>query len=407
VQGRGVLTKLFQRAGAVAVGTGFGQALVLLATPFLARLYSPAEFGSLALLVTVSNISMTVACLRYDIALQTSTGKDVEGLVVVSLVSAAATAVLCVAVALVLSGSHLPIARAAGLLDRPVLVGACVLLVGLHQATSAWMLRSGAYLGVAVMRLSQGGSFGVLAALPGPGLLWSHAVSFGGGLLGAWRILRKRRPPGSRSWTEAARAYRKFPLYSLPGALLDVVGYSMSTWVVASFYGRSAAGEMSQVQRIVGAPLMLMSISLGQILLRHTAELLHERGEIRRLLLRLLRVLAAVAVAALLLLWLAGKPMLALLLGSQWRVDREMIVLVGLSVFVRACVSPLSSALLSLRRFGLALSWQAAYFCSAALVMPWVATRLTFEGYVRFYAAHEAFFYGLYLLLILLAVRDE
>src|SRR5262249_7559278 len=123
--------------------------------------------------------------------------------------------------------------------------------------------------------------------------------------------------------------------------------------------------------------------------------------------LRLLRVMAVLAAVALGLLWLAGKPAIALMLGPRWHVEREMIVLLGLAVFVRACVSPLTSSLLTLRRFGLILSWPAVYFCSAAVLMPWVASKLPFAGYLRFYAAHETVFYAAYFGLILLATRNE
>jgi O-antigen/teichoic acid export membrane protein len=292
------------------------------------------------------------------------------------------------------------------LLLHPVLLGVCVTLVGVYQAGGAWLLRRGGYRAFAWMRLSQGGGFSTLALLPGLGLLWAHVVSFGGGVVVAVRALR-RRAGRDAPWTDVGRRHGKFPLLNLPGAVLDVVGYSMCVWVVASFYGRGSAGEYSQVQRLIGAPLMLISISLGQILLKHTAELMDDPTKLRLLLGRLLRVMAALATTALLALWGFGQPLLAWILGPKWHVTREMVVFLGVAVFVRACVSPLSTALLTLRRFGLILGWQSAYFCSAALLMPFVAARVPFNEYVRFYALHECAFYGAYLYLIFLAVRTE
>jgi O-antigen/teichoic acid export membrane protein len=127
----------------------------------------------------------------------------------------------------------------------------------------------------------------------------------------------------------------------------------------------------------------------------------------RQTLLRLLRAMLAVAVAALAVLWVAGAPIISLLLGPAWRIERETVLLLGLAVFVRATVSPLSASLVTLRRFGVALSWQGAYFASALLLMPWVAGRVSIRGYVAFYAAHELVFYGAYLLLIFRAVKPR
>ncbi len=399
-----MLRTLVKHVGVVALGTAIGQGAILVATPFLARAYTPPEFGTLALLMTVSNVAMTVACLRYDVALPSASKPEVRGLLIASGLSSIVMGMIAGGLALVFARSSVAVEIAGGLLDHPLLVGLCVALVGLYQATNAWFLSRGDYGRIAVMRVAQGGAFGALAAFPVFGLLGAHAVSFAGGLVGALGAVR-RTSARDAPWLEAALRYRKFPLYNLPGSVLDVVGYSLCVWVVTSHYGRSAAGEYTQIQRIIGAPLMLMSISLGQILLKGTAELAHAPAEMRRLLRRLLRMMAGLGAVALLGLSVLGEPLLAWILGAQWRVEREMVVLLGIAVFMRACVSPLSAALLTLRRFGLTLSWQAAYFCSAALLMPFVAGRAEFRDYVRFYALHELVFYGIYLYLIFFAVR--
>jgi len=378
--------------------------MVLLATPLLARLYPPADFGTLALLFTVGNLGMTAGCLRYDVAIPSAAAEDVRGLVVACLLSAMALGLAATAGAAWAAGMPWAVGHAADLLAHPVLLGACIALVGAYQAAGASLLRQGRFGGVAALRLSQGGSFGVMASFPPLGLLWAHALSFAGGLPGLWRILRE---PGRRPWREVASRYRQFPLLGLPGSLLDVVGSSLSIWVVASAFGRQAAGEYSQVQRLIGAPLLLLSLSLGQVLLKQTADLSSDRTRLRALLARLLIALVASSAVGLIVLAAVGAPLLRWILGPAWHVDRELVVLVAAAVFVRTCASPLSVVLLTLRRFRLALAWQAAYFLSASLLLPWVAAHVGFEAYVRFFAAHEATFYGAYLYLVFFALRER
>jgi O-antigen/teichoic acid export membrane protein len=398
-----MLASLVKRAGGVALGIAVGQGMVLLVTPYLARHYSPAEFGALALLMTVSNLSTAAACLRYDLALPSSKESETRGLLVTALVVAGAMAVLAAAVLAATSDGFLA-KHAGSLAKEPVLVGSCILLVGFHQATSAWMLGRGAFKSVAGMRLSQGAGFSLLSVIPGFGLLWAHVLSFGAGLIGLRPALTARRE-GEAPWCAVAWQNRQFPGLSLPGALLDVCGYSLCIWVIASFYGQAMAGNYSQIQRLTGAPLMLVSISLGQILLKQTADISSDRAALRHFLGRVLLGLAVLALAGLVFLWFFGQPIFARLLGAKWKVDREFILFVAVAVFVRACVSPLSSILVTLRRFKAALVWQMLYFCSASLLMPFVAARIGFERYILFYAAHECAFYGLYLLIIYRAIR--
>jgi len=400
-----VLAALIRRVGSVAIGTAVGQGLVLLVTPYLARHYSPEAFGTLALLMTVSNISTAVACLRYDLALPAAETPDTRGLLITALTVACAIGVLGFVLLATLSNSFLT-AQVGVLAQQPILVGTCICFVGFFQATTAWFLRRGAFRAVALMRLSQGAWFSVFAVIPCVGLLWAHVLSFGAGLLGL-RLALVPRKTTDVAWHEVALRYRHFPAVSLPGALLDVSGYSICIWVIATFYGQGTAGNYSQIQRLAGAPLMLMSISLGQILLKQTADLSSDRVALRRFLTRILRLMAALAVAGLVFLWFFGEPIVANLLGPQWNVNRRFLILVAIAVFVRACVSPLSAVLITLRRLGICLTWQALYFCSALLLMPLIAAWTKFEYFIFFYALHECVFYGFYLTLIYRTMRLE
>lgn len=397
-----MLGKLLSRASGVAIGTAAGQGLILLATPYLARRYTPEEFGALALLLTISNVSVAAGCLRYDLALPSAKPEDVRGLLVTALRWAFILGTAAGAGIFILA--HCGWARAAGpLLAHPFLVGICVTIVGCYQATAAWFLQQAHFARVAWLRFSQGTAFCVLAVLPAPGLGWAQALSFLGGSLGIIRALRPKTGKETKT-AVAARQYRQFPTLSLPGALLDVCGYSLCIWVIDLFYGHAVAGNYSQVQRLTGAPLMLLSMSVGQVLLKQTAELSADPAALRRFIHQLLRLLVAIAAVGLGLIWLWGEPLLHLALGPQWHVDRNFVTLIALAVFIRACVSPLSTVLITLRRFKRALVWQTLYFVSALALMPWVAGRLDFTHFVCFYATHEVVFYCFYLVLILRAL---
>lgn len=399
-----MLTALFQRAGWVAVGTAIGQGTILLATPFLAREYTPEQFGILALLLTISNVATAVACLRYDIVLPSAPDRDIRGLLLLCM-GGSFTLAMLTSFGIILLDDVPALAETLKPLGAmwPV-VAICIVLVGAFQAASALLLRLGAYRSVGVLRASQGVAFSTLGIISVLGLLWAHALSFLGGAAALRRL--HQRGPDDAGWVEVASKYKSLPALSLPGAILDVVGYALCLWTVVSFYGQAAGGELSQVQRLVGAPLMLASISLGQILLRHTAELKHDRRTLRQLLIRLLGVLAGMSVLAATLLFLAGKPVIDLMLGERWSISREFIMAASTAVFVRACVSPLSSVLITYRRFGLGLLWQGLYFASALLLFPRVAAVLSFEQFMLFYAAHETVHYGLYLGLIFYSLKE-
>lgn len=397
-----MVSKLAHRAGIVALGTAGGQGAILLATPWLARQYSPADFGALALMTTVSNTAMAVACLRYDLALPSAKDAESSGLLRVACVATLFTSCSFVLV----NAAYLLLAQgnAAAPFSLPLLGGLCVLAVGLHQAALGVATQQQAFAGLAFARFGQGVGFTLAALLTPLGLLWSHALSFLAALPLLRRLLSRRKQADEVSVRAVAYKHREFPLASLPGALLDVIGYSLCVWIVTRAYGAAAAGQYSQIQRLVGAPLMLMAISLGQVMLRHTADLAHDGLALRQLVKNVFKVLALVAAVGLFMLAMVGETVLGWMLGAQWRVDAAFVLPIALAVAIRACVSPLTTLLVTLRRFDLALRWQATYFLSALTVFRWASAKLPIDKFVLVYAAHEMIFYITYLLLVKAAI---
>jgi O-antigen/teichoic acid export membrane protein len=103
---------------------------------------------------------------------------------------------------------------------------------------------------------------------------------------------------------------------------------------------------------------------------------------------------------------LVGEPFLEWLLGDQWRVDASFVVPITVAVTVRACVSPISTLLISMRRFDIALIWQIIYFVSSVVVLSLAASNLDINGFVLVYAVHETVLYSIYVLFIAKAIRS-
>lgn len=391
-------------AGLLAIGTALGQGAVLLATPWLARVYSPEDFGRLALMLTVSNIATALACLRYDLALPAARDDLARPLRNVALLASLACA-LVVGIGLVAWQGVAP-GSLPSPLDQSALIALCVVLVGWQQAAVGWLIRLGAFSRVAMLRVTQGLGFVALALLPGASLAWAHALSFGLGLASLVG-LKQPTPATETGLLAAARQERSFPLMGLPGAALDVVGYSLCIWLITGAYGVQGAGEYSQIQRLLGAPMMLLATSLGQVLLRHTADLRHDADALRQTCRRVLRNLGGAAVLLVVAVGLVGEPMLKLLLGPQWLVEASFVLPIAAAVAVRACVSPLSTLLITLRRFDLALCWQAGYFVSAAVVLGLGSRSLPLADFVWLYCAHEVLQYAFYYLLIQYGIKTS
>lgn len=393
-----MILRLLQHAGWVTAGNILGQAVVLIATLWLARMYAPAEFGLFAVILVISNISVALASLRFDIAIPAASEEDARGLAALAVASVLATAVLATAAlwfANRITALSLPLVE-----GQPALILMTILTSGAFQILNAGLIREERFKAVGLLRGCQGLTFVALATVPAIGLSWAWALSFIWGAAVIPAAVSTARRLNTGMVAAILRRQWKLPLFSLPGAALDVIGYSMMIWVLVAVYGPSDAGTYSQLQRLLGGPLMLISISLGQVLLRQTADHAGDPQALRSLLSKVLLGLGGLVTLAVIAVAIFGARLLQIVLGEQWVVAPVMAVLITIAVGVRACVSPLSAALITQRRFGVGFIWQAIYFSSAVLLFPLMARRLEFHDFIAFYALHEAVLYALYLALI-------
>lgn len=389
-------------ASAVGIGTATGHGIILASTPWLASIYTPAEFGYLALLTSISNGAVSAACGRYDLALPAASKGEVPPLYQTAISVAVLFSLLSLFTFWLIDFAFSP-----SWFEKQsiLLVSTCILLVGIQQATIGVFTHDRRYSGIGLIRFAQGTGFVALASFTQVGLLAAHCFSFIWTLPAALRYLAKWWSPRA-SMVNAAKKHRDFPTLGLPGALLDVLGYSSCIWVVTYFYGATDTGHYSQIQRIIGAPMMLLAISFGQVLLRTNADHINNPDEIRKLLHKVLLIMTLIGATVIFAVALSGETMLQWILGPEWRTESSFTVPIAFAVCARACISPLSIVFITLRRFHTVLKWQTTYFCSSILLLSLIAANFKISFFVIAYAVHEALLYSLYYFLIRKTIRQ-
>jgi O-antigen/teichoic acid export membrane protein len=378
----------------IGLGYAVSQGTVLLATPWLARRFDAVEFGLLANLLSVSNIAINLGALRLDHAILVSDSDgDAQHLRDAALLLALLWGT-AIAGFLLLSGRWMAMGP-----DLPWLVGTTVLLVTATQAIAMVLMRRGRIRSVAVLRASQGVVFVALALTLDMGLGYCFALSWGLGALAflPWAVAR----PRLAMVASTVVRYGRFPLLGSIGSLMDVVGFSVAVWAMSTSYGLAECGRVTQAQRLVGAPMMLLALSLGHVLQRRWADdVLHGGHQVAPNFRRVFVVLASLAIAWVFVILLIGPQLARLVFGPGWIEDRWLLTALSAAVSVRAVVSPLSGLLIVRREFGRSVAWQAAYLVIALAVLPAAASRIDLHSFVWLYSGLEIFMYSVYFFVI-------
>jgi len=400
---------------ALMTGAVVAQAVPVLLSPVLTRIYDPQDFAAFALFMAVNSVISVVGAGRYDQAILLPQAEDdalnVGALAWIVLGTVCAVLVLLVA----LSYGSLPDRWMETLHgDWLYLLPAAVFITTSFQILANWNNRCARFPQLAMSRAAQGITGGIgqcglgYAGLNQLGLIWGWLA---GQAIGLWMLLRVNLasliegiPRISRRRLRAnAHCYRRFPLLSTWGCLFDSGGSMMVLLIVSHTFSATITGLFSFTLRVLAMPLFLISNALAQVLHQRIARLNNEdASSIRPYVLRAATVLTLIAVPFVTVLALYGVELFTFVFGAAWADAGRYAGLLSLAVGVRFIVSPLTVVLSLNHNVKSCVQWQVLYFFSVTTTL-WLGRHLPIEPFLKLYVAHELILFALYFAIIIKA----
>jgi O-antigen/teichoic acid export membrane protein len=344
-------------------GSAIGGFLALAATPLITRLYTPSEYGVLGVFASALSLFSVVAALRYDLAMPSAeSDNEAAAILVVALVVVAATSFLCGV--LVVTGTIARIMPATHHL-KAVLTWSLPLgmaAVGVYAVLSNWMVRRGDFATLGKTKVAQvismvGCQVGLgVARVGATGLIIGQIAGSSMGIMRlAQRILRSegRAFSGLRLTRLRATAwkYRRFPMLSGPAVMFDALTGALPLLALASRFGSSSAGVFTIVQRVLLAPLALITTNLAQVIFGDLAVL--ERANSATMMTVFRRRLWQITLLGLAVtgVMLVVVPfVLPTILGPQWKAATTYFLIILPMMFAGFVSSPFGFAIDVLRR---------------------------------------------------------
>jgi lipopolysaccharide exporter len=312
----------------LAGGTATAQALLVVAVPVLTRLYTPADYGSLAVYSSTLTILLVLATLRYEMAIPLPEDDQAAGslLALGVMLLLILTAILGLLVWLA-GDAFVAAVNVPRLRPYLWLIPLGFLGAGMYQVLSYWAIRRQAFGRIARTRITQGvgqvlAQIGLgLAGVGTPGLLVGDVIGrvSGGGSL-ALLAIREGAPLGVTRSSLAAVAvrYRRFPLLTTWSGLFNVGSVQLPSIVFSASFGAAAAGLYALSFKMLVLPTMLVGQAVGQVFLSRAAVAARDPERLRRLTERTALTLFACGLPAFGVVALAGPKLFSTVLGAEW-----------------------------------------------------------------------------------------
>lgn len=349
-------------------GTTIAQAIPIAITPILTRMYSPEDFGVLALFVALTTIMASVANGRYELAIMLpSDDDDAINIAGVGLLISSFLSVLLFIPAVFFNEYLTAALNNQSISFWLYFVPPVVWLLGLYNVLNYLnnrkksykdMARAVIYKSVAQASVQMG--VGVIKATAG-GLISGQIAS---NLVANTRLVLNVKKQYQLSnvdivrMKKLAKRYVNFPKYSMWAALSNVLSFQMLNVLLTMFYSLATLGFYSLAQRILGMPSSLIGDSIGRVYFQQATIEKNNTGKAVKTFNSTTIKLTLLSCAFFIPLYFVLPSVFSFAFGEKWRVAGEYAQLT-LPIFAFRFVSgALSNTNNIFEKQGLALMWQ-------------------------------------------------
>lgn len=332
----------------LSAGSLVAQVIPVLASLVLAHIYTAEEYGGWGVFLSYAGILSIVVMGQYEMAVVRPEKNEDADAVVQLCICAGVLFSAAVALVFFLSG-QMGLGYVA---DIPCkyLLPVYVLGMGLIQVYSHYCNRAERYgviavsgivrnLMQAVSRISMG-----LAGV-------THGLIYGAvaGVLSAVAYGELRMPLrkvffGRYDWgriRSVAARYRYFPMFLLPGTLLNAMSTNLPVIIMTEFFAKDYIGYFSMTISLLFLPVQLVGNAMSKIFYKKTS-VQGNSDEVVSLSYNLLKISFLMGVLINLVLIPFGEDLFALVLGDTWRTSGSYAVLLCPWILMTLCFSPVS-----------------------------------------------------------------
>lgn len=309
-------------------GTAIAQAIPILVSPILTRLYSPSDFGTLALFISITSIVSVISCGRYELAIMLpEKDEDAINVAAVAFIFNVVTSFLFLLFIIFLGDWLLKVLKAESLKGWIYLAPLTVFFMGIFNILNYTNNRFKLYKDIAKANVYKSVAMSVLqiavASLKvgAVGLLSGHIFSQFVANAKLLKNIFMRNKLTCIDFKEIKfffKRYINFPKYSMWAGLMNVCAYQIVNLLIGSYYGQIALGHYYLAQRVLLTPSVFVGTSISQVFFKKAVDEKNETGKTIQTFKNTLKKLLIISAPVFFITFLFVKPIFTLIFGKEW-----------------------------------------------------------------------------------------
>lgn len=336
----------------LTIGAGLAQVISFISIPLLSRMFTPEDYGLLAIYSAIVITCATVFSLRYEYKIL-SPKNDVEAQSLVFLV--AFLAVLFGTVTTLIS-SILPASilysTKLDLLGRWLTIGVVSgVITAIAAGMTNWFNRCSQYKIITGFRLTTaicvavaGLTFGFFEIKSGLLFAQLFGAVFGLIYLLYFGVPVIKNRPRLGDLKIIGLKYRNAPKYLLPTAVMNVVTMQLPFFLIAFLFSAQMTGHYRMAYQLLAVPGSLIGMAVSQVFFQRMSDIWPDAARARTLLINSWIFLFLIGSVPLLIVLFFGPDLFALVLGEEWREAGIIATYIAPMVFFSFIHSPTSTS---------------------------------------------------------------
>jgi lipopolysaccharide exporter len=312
-------------------GTVIAQAITVIVSPILTRLFSPSVFGVFGIYMSVVSIVTAIVTLRYDQALMLpKDNKDAAHLFWAAIFSVTVVSTISFIFGIIFFKKIIALLKIDEAGTWILLFPLSVFLSGIYLTFTSWFARQKKFKKDSVSQVVRSAvangtqvSFGMLKSAP-VGLI---AGNIFGDLFSSLTLVfqmnrddRELLKKGLHysSIKHLCKEYSDFPLYSSTQNFLNAISQNVPVLLLAKFFGPVVVGYYALGVRVLQLPMNFILTSLRQVLFQRASEVHNANGNTYSLFKKTTLGLFSLALVPTLIIIAFGPTLFGLVLGKDW-----------------------------------------------------------------------------------------
>lgn len=338
----------------LASGTSIAQAIPILASPVLTRIYSPEDYGLLALYTAILPILGHLATGKYELAIMLpKKDEDANAIAWLSIIINLVVSLIALLVIIVFNGKISKLLNNSEIRFWLYFLPLSVFLLGLSKTFLYKNNRNKSFTNISIAGVSRNFTttglrliLGFLGFTPG-GLITGNIV----GSTVEDSILLNKTYKKKNFRLEAlkkdelismAKRYIKFPKFNLLAGLLNSFSLQVPVFFFSSFYNTSIVGFYAHSHRILSMPITIIGRAIGQVFFQKAAEMVNQNKPIGNLTFELYKKLLLIGILPFSIIMGFGDYIFSFVFGNEWIMAGKYAQFLSIWILFNFISSPLS-----------------------------------------------------------------